>query len=59
MAAFSIDLITYSLSKSERRKKYKEFVRRMIKGKDAMKGEMKRRVLYGSDNFIDQVTTQY
>jgi len=44
---------------SERRKKYREFVKGMLKEKDAMKGEMKRRVVYGSDDFIDKVTTQY
>ena len=31
----------------------------MIKEKDAMRGEMSRRVIYGSEDFIDKVTTEY
>ena len=31
----------------------------MLREKDAMKGEMNRRVVYGSDDFIEKVTTQY
>ena len=31
----------------------------MLTEKDAMKGDMNRRVVYGSDDFIVKVTTQY
>jgi putative transposase len=48
-----------SRDESDRRKKYREFVRGMLRERDAMKGEMNRRVVYGSDDFIDKVTEQY
>lgn len=48
-----------SRNKAERRKKYREFIKGMIKEKDAMRGEMSRRVIYGSEDFIDKVTTEY
>ena len=48
-----------SKDESERRKKYREFIKGMLREKDAMKGEMNRRVVYGSDDFIEKVTTQY
>ena len=48
-----------SRDESERRKKYREFVRGMLGERDAMKGEMNRRVVYGSDDFIDKVTEEY
>ena len=50
-----------ALSKDEgdRRKKYREFVKGMIKEKGAMKGEMNRRVLYGGEDFIREVTKKY
>jgi hypothetical protein len=31
----------------------------MIRERDAMRGEMDRRVIYGSDRFIDKVTREY
>jgi hypothetical protein len=31
----------------------------MLKEKDAMKGEMNRRVVYGSDDFIEEVMKEY
>jgi hypothetical protein len=31
----------------------------MLRDRDAMESEMDRRVVYGSDDFIDKVTTQY
>ena len=43
----------------ERRKKYRDFVNGMLIDKDAMKGEMNRRVIYGSEEFIDKVTKEY
>ncbi len=43
----------------ERRKKYREFIKGMVKEKNMMKGEMNRRVIYGSEDFIDKVTKEY
>lgn len=43
----------------ERRRRYRDFVRGMIKEKKAMKGEMDRRVVYGSENFIKKVSKEY
>lgn len=43
----------------ERRKKYREFVRGMIKEKDAMKGEMNRRVVYGNEEFAQKIKGKY
>ena len=48
-----------SRNEAERRKKYREFIKGMIKEKDAMRGEMSRRVIYGSEDFIDKVTKEY
>jgi putative transposase len=48
-----------SKDETERRKKYRELVRGMLREKGTMKGEMDRRVVYGSDDFIEEVTTQY
>jgi len=48
-----------SRDESGRRKKYREFAKGMLRERDAMKGEMNRRVVYGSDDFIDKVTEQY
>ncbi|MBM4140513.1 MAG: transposase [Nitrospira sp.] len=43
----------------ERRKKYREFVRGMIKEKNAMKGEMNRRIVYGSEDFVRKLEKEY
>ena len=43
----------------ERRKKYREFVRGMLREKEAMKGEMDRRMVYGSEDFVKDITTTY
>jgi putative transposase len=43
----------------ERREKYREFVKGMIKERSAMKGEMSRRVIYGSEDFVTKVTKAY
>lgn len=48
-----------SKHEGERRKKYREFVKGMIKKKGSMKGEMNRRAVYGSDNFIKEVAKEY
>jgi putative transposase len=43
----------------ERRKKYREFVRGMLKEKEAMKGEMDKRIVYGGEDFVKDMTTTY
>ena len=48
-----------SKDEAERRKKYREFVKGMIKEKAAMKGEMNRRVVYGSEDLVKKVKTEY
>ncbi len=48
-----------SEDKGERKKKYREFVRGMLKVKEAMKGEMNSRVLYGSEGFVGKITGKY
>ena len=49
------------LSRDEggRRRKYREFVRGMLRDKEAMQGEMDRRRVYGSEDFIRGVTKRY
>jgi putative transposase len=48
-----------SEDEGERRRKYREFVRGMLRDKGAMRGEMKRRAVYGSGDFIKGVARQY
>jgi putative transposase len=48
-----------SKDEAERRKKYREFVKGMIKEKAAMKGEMNRRVVYGSEDLVKKVEKEY
>ena len=48
-----------SKSETERRKKYRGLVKGMLREKDAMKGEMDRRVVYGSEDFIEGITKEY
>jgi putative transposase len=48
-----------SKDETEQRKKYREFIRGMVKEKNAMKGEMDRRVIYGSEDFKDKVTKEH
>ena len=48
-----------SEDEGERRKKYREFVRVMLKEKDAMKGEMNRRIVYGGKDFVKEMTKTY
>jgi hypothetical protein len=43
----------------ERRKRYREFVRGMLKEKDAMKGEMDRRIVYGGEDFVKDMLVIY
>ncbi|MDD5167284.1 MAG: transposase [Syntrophales bacterium] len=46
-------------AEEERRIKYREFVRGMLKEKEAMKGEMDRRLVYGGDDFGKDMTMTY
>jgi len=48
-----------SKDEAERRKRYREFVKGMIKEKAAMKGEMNRRVVYGSEDLVKKVEKEY
>lgn len=48
-----------SKDEAERRGKYREFVKGMIKDKKAMKGEMDRRTIYGNENFVKRAETEY
>ncbi len=43
----------------ERKRKYREFVRGMLKEKEAMKGEMDKRIVYGSESFVQETMTAY
>jgi putative transposase len=43
----------------ERRKKYREFVRGMLKEREAMKGEMDRRIVYGGEDFLKDLMTTH
>jgi putative transposase len=48
-----------SQDESNRRKRYREFVRGMWRSKDAMKGEMERRAIYGSEVFATELEKGY
>jgi putative transposase len=48
-----------SEEEGERREKYQEFVWAMLKAKEAMKGEMDRRLVYGGDDFVKDMATTY
>jgi len=48
-----------SEDETERRRKYREFVRGMLKGKNAMKGEMERKTVYGDEDFIKKLSREY
>ena len=43
----------------QRQQKYREFVRGMLKEKKAMKGEMDRKLVYGSSDFIGMLTRKH
>jgi hypothetical protein len=38
---------------------YREFVKGMLKKKEAMRGEMDKRVVYGSKRFTEEITKRY
>ena len=42
-----------------RRKRYREFVKGMLRSKDAMRGEMERRAIYGSEVFAGKLRKTY
>ncbi len=48
-----------SNDEAERRKRYREFVKGMLREKDAMRGEMSRRVVYGNEQFTKEVISKY
>ncbi len=48
-----------SENKVERRRKYREFVRGMIRDRGSMKGEMDRKTIYGSDDFVTSLKEQF
>ncbi len=43
----------------ERRRKYREFVRGMQSEKKAMKGMMDKRIIYGNEDFVKEMTTAF
>jgi putative transposase len=51
--------INLSGDENERRRRYREFVKGMLREKDAMKGEMEKRALYGDEAFVKTVGARY
>lgn len=49
----------WSKDEAELRRRYREFVKGMIREKAAMKGEMDKRVVYGSEDFVKEVEDGY
>ncbi len=43
----------------ERRREYREFVMGMLKEKDAMAGEMERRIVYAGEDFMEKLAKEY
>ena len=48
-----------SEDEEERKNKYRELVRDLLKGKEAMKGEMNQRMVYGSEGFVEKIKEKY
>jgi len=48
-----------SEDEGERKRKYREFVQGMLKEKEALKGEMDKRIMYGSKRFVQEMTIAY
>jgi len=46
-------------SEAERRKKYREFVNGMLMEKEAMKGEMERKAVYGNEDFVAMLQKRF
>ena len=48
-----------SADEGDRKRKYREFVRGRLKEKEAMKGEMDRRIIYGNKTFVQEMMTAH
>ncbi|MDY6862766.1 MAG: hypothetical protein SV062_07225 [Thermodesulfobacteriota bacterium] len=48
-----------SEDQKERRTKYRNFAKGMMRERDAMEGEMNRKVIYGSDDFVKSLKEQF
>ncbi len=48
-----------SHSTQKRREKYRKFIQDMISKKNALKGEMNRRLVYGNEEFINEIKKNY
>jgi putative transposase len=48
-----------SENKAERRKNYREFIKAMVRERESQKGEMERRIVFGSEEFTELVTKKY
>jgi len=48
-----------STKETDRRKRYREFVKGVLRARNAMKGEMDRRIIYGNKDFIDVIKRGY
>ena len=48
-----------SMDEVEMRKKYRQFLEEMLRTKDAMRGEMDRRAIYGSGMFVGHLRKDY
>ena len=48
-----------SQDETKRRREYRELIKGMLKEKNAMKGEMDRRIVYGGEDFIEKVKDKY
>jgi len=51
--------LQFSEEEKERQRKYREFVREMARERQSMKGEMDKRILYGSESFVQEMTGRY
>lgn len=48
-----------SKKEGERRNRYRELVKGMVKAKSALKGEMNRRIVYGNEDFVNKIEKEY
>jgi putative transposase len=46
-------------NEADRRRMYREFVKGMQREKKSQKGEMERRMIYGNENFVQEMTSTY
>ena len=51
--------LSFGQNAVERQQKYRQFVKGMLKEKKAMKGEMDRKLVYGSTDFIGMLTKKH